>query len=249
LTVRVRLFAIQRELAGTREVRVTLPAGSTVEEAWGSVVGTFPLLAPGRPYVRFALNGDYAEPSAPLRDGDEVVFLPPVSGGEDAIPPFRRLELTERPIDDTTLAELRAAVAHPRVGGIVTFTGVTRETPGTPAPGEEPEAARHAGSPVLGLTYEAFERLARQVLEEIADEIGRLHGVRRLAIVHRLGEVPVGETSVAVVAAAAHRGQAFEASRYAIDELKARAPIWKSERFADGSVWIGQPARSGPEPG
>jgi molybdopterin synthase catalytic subunit len=216
------LFAVQRELAGTREVRVTLPAGATVEGAWGAVVERFPLLAPGRPYLRFALNGDYAEASAPLRDGDEVVFIPPVSGGEETVAPSRRLELTDRAIDDALLAELRAAVAHPRLGGIVTF---------------------------IGVTYEAHEALARRVLAEIADEVARLHGVRRVAIVHRLGEVPVGETSVAVVTAAAHRGQAFEACRYAIDELKARAPIWKAERFADGSVWIGQPARHGPQAG
>jgi molybdopterin synthase catalytic subunit len=102
---------------------------------------------------------------------------------------------------------------------------------------------------VLALDYEAYEPLARRVMDEIAEEIEQRFGVRRIALVHRVGHVPLGEASVAVVVAAPHRGAAFDACRYAIDELKARAPIWKSERFADGSVWIGQPARvnAGPE--
>lgn len=244
VAVRARLFAMQRELAGTRELRLELPSGSTLEAAWDDVVRRFPTLAPGRPYVRFALNGEYAEPDEALHEGDEIAFIPPVSGGGDA-EPFRRLELTESPLDDALLGELVRAVSHPRIGGIVAFLGVTRETPGTPAPGEEAEAARHAGARVLGLEYEAFEELARRVLAQIADEVAERFGVSRLAIVHRVGAVAVGEASVAIVAGAPHRDAAFRAARYAIDELKARAPIWKSERFADGAVWIGAPARTG----
>jgi MoaD family protein len=267
LAVRARLFAIQRELAGTREIALALPLGATVEDAWGDLVRRFPLLAPGRPYVRFARNGEYTEAAAPLADGDEIAVIPPVSGGSvipsgsggsatrsalvgGAIEPFRRLELTADPLDDAVVDALRSAVAHPRVGAIVTFLGVTRETPGGPAPGEEDEAARHAGQPVLGLEYEAFDELAQRVLEAIADQVAARFDVRRLAIVHRIGAVAVGEASVVIVVGASHRDAAFEACRYAIDELKARAPIWKSERFADGSVWIGQPARAAvAEPG
>ena len=259
LAVRARLFGIQRELAGRREVELALPLGATVEDAWADLVRRFPALAPGRPYVRFARNGEYTDAQAPLADGDEVAVIPPVSGGSfippgsgrsarprvlgGAIEPFRRLALTADPLDDALLAELRSVVAHPRVGAIVTFLGVTRETPGTPAPGEEEEAARHTGEPVLGLEYEAFDQLAGRVFESIADQVAERFDVRRLAIVHRTGAVAVGEASVAIVMGASHRNAAFDACRYAIDELKARAPIWKSERFADGSVWIGQPAR------
>jgi molybdopterin synthase catalytic subunit len=251
LAVRARLFAIQRELAGRREIELELPPGATVEDAWDDLVRRFPVLAPGRPYVRFARNGEYAEAQAPLADGDEVAVIPPVSGGSlspprsggVAIESFRRLELTTGPLDDALVGALRNGVAHPRVGAIVTFLGVTRETPGSPAPGEEDEAARHAGEPVLGLEYEAFDELARLVLAAIADEVAEHFDVQRLAIVHRTGAVAVGEPSVAIVAGASHRAAAFSACRYAIDELKARAPIWKSERFAGGSVWIGQPAR------
>jgi molybdopterin synthase catalytic subunit len=131
-------------------------------------------------------------------------------------------------------------------GAVATFVGRTRETPGTPAPGQEAEAARFAGQRVVGLEYEAFEPMAIAVLEAIAAEILERYGVRRLAIVHRTGAVAVGEASVVIVAAAPHRDAAFAACRYAIEELKARAPIWKSERFADGQVWLGAPARTGP---
>ena len=134
-----------------------------------------------------------------------------------------------------------------RTARSATFVGRTRETPGTPAPGQEAEAARFAGQRVEGLEYEAFEPMALAVLETIADEIAARFDVRRLAIVHRVGAVAVGEVSVLIVAAAPHRDAAFAACRYAIEELKARAPIWKAERFADGSVWLGAPARTGPE--
>jgi molybdopterin synthase catalytic subunit len=99
---------------------------------------------------------------------------------------------------------------------------------------------------VESLGYEAHDTMALRVLGAIADEISERFGVERLAIVHRTGEVPLGEASIVVVAAAPHRDAAFRAARYAIDETKARAPIWKAERFADGHVWIGAPARTGP---
>jgi molybdopterin synthase catalytic subunit len=110
------------------------------------------------------------------------------------------------------------------------------------------EAARHAGRAVESLEYEALDSLVRRTWEAIADEVADRFGVRRLAIVHRTGDVPLGETSIIVVAAAPHREAAFSAARHAMNETKARVPIWKAERFADGHVWIGQPARTaGPE--
>ena len=109
---------------------------------------------------------------------------------------------------------------------------------------EEAEAARHAGHAVESLEYEALEPLVRRVWEAIADDVAARFGVRRLAIAHRTGDVPLGEASVIVVAAAPHRDAAFAAARHAMDETKARAPIWKAERFADGHVWIGEPART-----
>jgi molybdopterin synthase catalytic subunit len=247
VAVRVRLFAIQRELAGTREVALDLPDGADIEEAWAALVARHHVLAPGRPSVRFARNGEYAEPSTPLADGDELAIIPPVSGGaDDGGGRILILELREAVFDASILGELADRLAVPEDGAFIGFLGRTRSTPGTPAPGQEAEAARHAGRSVESLEYEAHEAMALAVLEAIADEIRTRFGVDRVAIVHRIGEVPLGQVSIAVGAAAPHRDAAFAAARYAIDETKARAPIWKAERFADGHVWIGQPARTRP---
>ena len=239
LSVRVRLFAIQRELAGTREVTLALRAGATVEDGWAGLVERFPVLAPGRPAVRFARNGAYADPTEPLTDGDELAVIPPVSGGAQRI-----LELRAEPFGSGILEQLTDRLVTEEDGAVVGFIGRTRVTPGTPAPGQEQEAARHAGRAVQSLDYEAHETMATSVLEQIADEVAARFGVDRLAIVHRTGEVPLGDASVAIVAVSPHRDAAFEAARYAIDETKARAPIWKAERFADGHVWIGDVART-----
>lgn len=251
MLVRIRLFAMQRELAGTRAVEIDLPDGAVVADAWDELVARFPVLAPGAGSVRYARNGAYADDATPLSEGDEVAMIPPVSGGadvaiSDADSTRRIIELREGPFDAGILAELTERIATPGDGAVVGFLGRTRETPGTPAPGEEAEAARHAGRSVEALDYEAFDAMAVAVLEEIADEIAARFDVHRLGIVHRTGTVPLGDASIAVVAAAAHREAAFDAARYAIDETKARAPIWKAERFADGHVWIGHPARTGP---
>jgi molybdopterin synthase catalytic subunit len=253
ITVRIRLFAVQRELAGTREVPLELADGADVEAAWEALVALHPVLAPGRGSLRFARNGDYADPTTTLADGDEVAMIPPVSGGAAdgaGVPDrWRIIELRESPFDASILAELADALAVPEDGAVVGFLGRTRSTPGTPAPGQEAEAARHAGRTVESLEYEAHDSMALGILTAIADEIGARFAVERVAIVHRTGDVPLGEASIAVVTAAPHRDAAFEAARYAIDETKARAPIWKAERFADGHVWIGHQARTGPEAG
>jgi len=201
-------------------------------------------------------------PTNDWRDGEELAIIPPVPGGADeklgdddgpaTVPPdsggagLRRLELRADAFDEGLLAELRATVPSTADGAVVLFVGQTRESPGTPAPGEEAEGARFAGRLVEGLEYEAYEAMALPVLGQIADEIAERFGVTRLAILHRTGSVPLGDASVIIAAAAAHRGAAFDACRYAIEELKARAPIWKSERFSDGAVWVGAPARHGP---
>ena len=248
VTIRVRLFAIQRELAGARDVTLELADGADIEAAWAGLVERYPVLAPGRPSMRFARNGEYADPATALADGDEVAMIPPVSGGADGpADGIRILELRDAPFGTAILAELADRLAVPQDGAFVGFLGRTRSTPGTPAPGQEAEAARHAGRAVESLEYEAHDAMALAVLATIADEVDARFGVTRLAIVHRTGEVPLGEPSIAVAAAAPHRDTAFAAARYAIDETKARAPIWKAERFADGHVWIGHQARTGPE--
>ena len=233
---------MQRELAGTREEVLELPAGATIEQAWEGIVAKHPLLAPGRPSVRFARNAAYAPPTTPLEDGDEVAMIPPVSGGA----PTPILELREEPFTKSILADLADRLAIPADGAVVGFLGITRSSPGTPAPGQEAAAAGQAGREVHSLEYEAHPVMTLRILGAIAGEILERFGVERLAIVHRTGEVPLGEPSVAVVACAPHRDAAFDAARYAIDQTKTRAPIWKAEHFRDGKVWIGEAARDAP---
>jgi molybdopterin synthase catalytic subunit len=267
LRIRVRLFAMQREAAGVRELRLEIPLGSTVDDAWNAVVREVPALAPGRASLRFAVNGAYADEDQALADGDELACIPPVSGGsgeatgsspadgDDAAPGGgpaggrRILRISAASLPRDLASALADELATDEDGGIVAFTGRTRVTPGTPAPGQEAEAAAHAGRVVEELDYEAFEPMAIAVLAEIADEIEARFGVSRLAIVHRTGRVPLGDPSIVVVAVAPHRDAAFAAARYAIDETKHRAPIWKAERFEDGVVWIGEPARTRPPEG
>ena len=249
--ITVRLFALQRELVGERHVGLDLADGATVADGWEALVTSYPALEPGRTSVRFARNGDYADVGDLLAEGDELAVIPPVSGGSgdaggSGDDPLRILELRETAFGTEILGELADRLVTDFDGAVVGFLGRTRATPGTPAPGQEAEAARHAGRAVHALEYEAHDTMAVRVLADIADEVVERFGVTRLAIVHRTGDVPLGVVSIAVVAAAAHRDAAFQAARYAIDETKARAPIWKAERFADGHVWIGHPARTGP---
>ena len=268
MRIRVRLFAIHRQIVGRRELALELPDGAPIEAAWDDIAGRWPSLAPGRPSLRFARNGEYVDPATPLADGDELAIIPPVSGGSGEAggtdegggtdeagatdhdePPNRILELRETPFGNEILAELADRLATDLDGAVVGFLGRTRRSPGTPAPGQEAEAARHAGRAVESLGYEAHETMAIRILDDIAGEIAERFGVRRIAIVHRSGDVPLGQPSIAVVAVAEHRDAAFRAARYGIDETKARAPIWKAERFADGELWIGEPARTtAPEP-
>lgn len=245
MRVTVRLFAMLRQQAGWRERQLELPEGSSIEQAWQALVAETPALTASREVTRFARNRRYASADERLDDGDELALIPPVAGGAER-ESLLRCEIREQPIDDELLAELRATVPTTADGALVIFVGQTRESVGAPAPGEEEEAARHAGETVTGLEYEAFEEMTLELLRQVAAEIEQRFGVTRLAIVHRVGRVGLGEPSVVIAAAATHRGAAFDACRYAIDELKARAPIWKAEHFASGSVWIGAPARSGP---
>ena len=242
---------MQRVQTGKQRHPLELPEGADVAVAWEALVVDFPELAAAGSSVRFARNGAYVDVATTLESGDELAIIPPVAGGApdggSDTDRYRRLEVRETSLDDGLLGELRKAVAGSVDGAVAVFVGQTRESPGTLAPGQEAEAERFAGQRVTGLSYEAFEPMVVTVLGQIADEIEARFGVRRIAIVHRVGEVAVGHSSVVIAVAAAHRAEAFEACRYAIEELKARAPIWKAERFADGSVWLGAPPRSGPE--
>jgi molybdopterin synthase catalytic subunit len=212
MQVTVRCFAQLRQLAADRS-EVTLDAGSTLADAWTALVARFPALAPHRPYVRGARNGAYAAWDQPLADEDVVAFLPPVSGGATAV-------LVDAAI---AIRDLEAAVAGAGHGAIVPFVGRARDR-------------SDDGRTVVELEYEVYPEMAVSVLDEIAVEAESRWPVA-VAVAHRHGVVPIGEAAVAIVTASAHRAEAYEANRFVIEAIKERLPIWKRERFADGSEW------------
>jgi molybdopterin synthase catalytic subunit len=219
--VRVRLFARYREAAGQERLDIEVPDGGTVEAAWSAVVGRHPALSPYRPFTLFAVGNDYVQPDHPLRAGDELCFFPPVSGGADARSDVYRV--VEAPLSPDAIA---AEVDDPGAGGIVIFSGVVRN--------------QTDGRPVKFLEYEAHAPMAEAKMREIGDAIRlRWAGVRRVAMLHRIGRLEIGESSVLIAVSAAHRGDAFDACRYAIDTLKRTVPVWKKEHFEDGEVWVG----------
>lgn len=213
MEVAVRCFATLRELAGDRST-LRLRNGALIADAWAALADLYPGLAPHRAFVRAARNGAYAGWETPLQEGDEVAFLPPVSGGGSS-------GLTDGAID---VAGLEAAVPSSMHGAVVTFVG---------------RARNHAddGREVLELEYEAYPEMASAVLAEITAEAEARWRGSVAAVVHRVGVVPIGEAAVAIVTAAPHRSEAYEANRFVIEAIKARLPIWKRERFSDGSEW------------
>ena len=164
--------------------------------------------------MRAARNGEYTTWEMALDEGDQVAFLPPVSGGGPS-------GLTEGVIDVRSLEAAVAATGH---GALVTFIGRARDR-------------ADDGREVLALEYEAYPEMATAVLAEIVGEAEERWAGCVAAVVHRVGGVPIGEAAVAIVTAAAHRSEAYEANRYVIEAIKERLPIWKRERFADGTEW------------
>ena len=212
MRVTVRCFAQLRELA-TDRCDLALPDEADLETAWTALAERFSRLHPHRPYVRGARNGAYAAWDEPLADDDVIAFLPPVSGGATAT-------LVDGPID---LAKLEEAVADPTRGAIVTFVGRARDV-------------ADDGRAVVELEYEVYAEMAVTVLSEIAAEAEARWPVS-VAVSHRHGVVPIGEAAVAIVTGAGHRAEAYEANRFVIEAIKERLPIWKRERFVDGSEW------------
>ncbi|HVB54634.1 MAG TPA: molybdenum cofactor biosynthesis protein MoaE [Candidatus Acidoferrales bacterium] len=210
-TVRVRLFASLRERAGTPEVELELTGPDSVENCWARLCERFEGLGPWRASVRPALNLQYVEWDAVISPGDELAFLPPVSGGAPILEPTIEVRVGPEPIE---LEEMSAAVERRGIGAIATFVGLVRDP--------------DQGRPVHELVYEAYPEMAEPVLTEISAEACRRFGATEARVQHRTGPVAAGVTSVAVVVGAAHRRPALDACGYIIDELKSRAPIWKS---------------------
>ena len=220
MKIRVLFFGFARDVTGVTEEQIDFQSGPEVGDVRREYEARFPRLASMSDSLRVAVNEEFRERSWRLRDGDEVAFIPPVSGGEDAGSPQDFCCLTRDPIPSPQLAEDLKA---PEDGAAVVFEGIVRNHLG--------------GRRTLYLEYEAYESMAVKKMTEIADEARARFRIDRIGIIHRMGRIEIGETSVAVIVTAEHRGAAFDACRYLIDRLKQVVPIWKKEFFEDGFVW------------
>lgn len=223
IQVRVLRFGVLKDHWGTPESAIDLPEGATV----ASLLDLLRASCPSAPLqgIAVSVNSEYATAVQTLNNGDEVGLLPPVSGGSSSETAPGHLALTRHPI----LAEPFVAQAKQgEDGAVVVFDGIVRNNT--------------RGRQTLHLDYEAYEQMAEKQIQNLAAEARTRFGVRHVTIVHRLGRLAVGETSVLIVVASAHRAQAYEASRWLIDTLKKTVPIWKKETFSDGVVWAdGEP--------
>ncbi|MGH9681719.1 MAG: molybdenum cofactor biosynthesis protein MoaE [Candidatus Acidiferrales bacterium] len=221
--VRVLFFGRLKDIVGKAEEHAEISEGMRVEDLFARYGRGFPELAKFRASVVASVNQEFAEWRAPLAAGDEVAFLPPVSGG--SIPADAAVEedlcaLVRTPINTPdTVSRLKA----PLDGAVVVFEGIVRN---------------HSGNrSTLYLEYEAYEAMALAKMREIGAQMREKFSIRRYAMIHRLGRLEIGETAVLVVVVSAHRAAAFDACRYGIDTLKRSAPIWKKEFFRDGAAW------------
>jgi MoaE-MoaD fusion protein len=223
MQVRVLFFGRLKDIVGASEEQTEISDGARVEDLFARYGREFPELAGFRASVVASVNQEFAEWRAPLAAGDEVAFLPPVSGG--SIPAGAAVEenlcaLVRTPIETS---EIVARLKAPPDGAVVVFEGIVRN---------------HSGNrSTLYLEYEAYETMALAKMREIGAEMQEKFSIRRFVMIHRLGRLEIGETAVLVAVCSAHRAAAFDACRHGIDTLKRTAPIWKKEFFADGAAW------------
>ncbi len=218
MRVRVLFFGALKEIAGRAEEDLEIATGATLEDVFRIYAERHETLQERRSSTLFARNREFARGDAVLADGDEVAFLPPVSGGSDDGHVFR---ITRERIDARRLAE---ALQRPEDGAVVVFEGVVRNN--------------SQGRATTYLEYECYEEMARARMEQIGREIAGQFAIGRIGMIHRLGRLEIGEASVAVIATAPHRKPAFDAAFEGINRLKREVPIWKKEHFADGAVWV-----------
>jgi molybdopterin synthase catalytic subunit len=224
MQVRVLFFGMLKEAAGRETELLPLSEGATTASVTQHYAASLNLPAELWPSLAVAVNQQYSSRDHALVEGDEVALLPPVSGGGPTSIPDK-IALVREPI---VAEEWLRDFASNSDGAIVTFAGVVRDNT--------------RGRRTLFLDYEAYEDMALRQMRELAVKAIADHGVRDVLLIHRLGQLKVGETSVFIAVASAHRAQAFDACRWLIDTLKRTVPIWKKEYFEDGADWAdGEP--------
>jgi|SRR5882672_658635 len=221
MQVRVLFFGILKDLAGKSSDVLDLPDGALVRDVLSHYIADIPKMRESTASLAVAVNQEYAGPETKLRSDDEVAILPPVSGGSAG----GRATIVRDRIDAQGVLD---RIKRSEDGAAVVFEGVVRN--------------HTRGRRTLYLNYEAYEEMALRQMEGLAEQALQQFQVREVALVHRLGRLEIGETSVLIVVASAHRAAAFDACRWLIDTLKRTVPIWKKEYFEDGAVWAdGEP--------
>jgi MoaE-MoaD fusion protein len=223
MRVRVLFFGILKELVGTSSEVVELADRASIRDLLAHYEKKTPRLKDMLPAAAVALNRQYVHVDSELKADDEIALLPPVSGGSTESEP--RACIVRAPIlTEAIVGRLKSG----EDGAALVFEGVVRN--------------QTRGRKTLYLDYEAYEAMALQQMETLAAEALQKFQIRDVALVHRVGRLEIGETSVLVAVASAHRAAAFEACRWLIDTLKRTVPIWKKEYFEDGAVWAdGEP--------
>ncbi|HLJ78452.1 MAG TPA: molybdenum cofactor biosynthesis protein MoaE [Acidobacteriaceae bacterium] len=217
-------------------LRDLLPPGDSLEVPPGATVADLlercRTMVPGFPWpsIAVAVNQEYVTAGHALREGDEVALLPPVSGGAGDPPPESQPDSPHVRIvyDRIVPHDIIPPLQRPEDGAIAIFDGIVRN--------------HSRGRATRYLEYEAYEPMALRKMQELAAEVRERFAVRNVALVHRLGHLEIGESSVLIAVFSAHRAAAFDACRWLIDTLKQTVPIWKKEFFEDGAVWAdGEP--------
>lgn len=243
MRINVLFFGMLKDIVGQTEDHMILEEGASIGQLYEIYAARLPRLAKHSSSILFSRNREFVGRSELLQEGDEVAFLPPVSGGapgraEDSdgcSEPETVHRLTREPIDSRALVE---ELKRGKDGAVVVFEGIVRNHSRVQASRDQKSGERAT----LYLEYESYEPMALEKMREITAEVKRDFPVDRVGIVHRLGRLEIGEASVVIVVTSGHRREAFEACRYTIDRLKRIVPIWKKEFFADGSVWVeGEP--------
>jgi len=218
MKINLLLFGSVREAAGTSKLKVDLADGASVADLRIWLAERNPVVEKLGDRLAASINTEMAQADDVLEDGDEVAFLPPVAGGDGAV---KRCTISELPLVE---AEVASRVEGPDAGGVVSFIGRVRN---------------HArGQTIEHLEYEAYPAMAEKEMEKIVDEAAEKWPGTRVAIAHRIGRLEIGDAAVIVIAASAHRGEAFDACEFAIDTLKVTVPIWKREVATDGAYWV-----------
>jgi molybdopterin synthase catalytic subunit/molybdopterin converting factor small subunit len=242
IRVRVLAFGVLKDALGAAPASFELPQAATVADLLAHIAHAHPHAS--LQGIAVSVNADYATALQPLRNGDEVGLLPPVSGGASRPNNAARMASVPeevRPEQDDVLyltrdamdaENLVAAAKRGEDGAVVVFDGIVRNN--------------SRGRETMHLDYEAYEEMALKQIKDLAAQARERFGIRHVTIVHRLGHLHIGETSVLIIVASSHRAQAFDACRWLIDTLKKTVPIWKKETFADGAVWAdGEPFPDG----